>query len=478
MNFIDEWLEAIKPYIHIANPVDFELLMATYWANQLPGIKVWLILRGPSASGGTRMLDLFMKAPAIVRISEVTHPGMEDLVRRIDESKDDQFPIHVVIIVDMTYVLGGSETDIHHDLRLVYDGSYIRQLGSTRFPYEQQRTFGLMAKATNAAMDTAAEWASRLGPRTIELRFTPPPRVVVEPLLDTEHRKLAAEVTRELILDWVKSGGEQFWDTLISKVGSIENPYREFLVGLANLVAHARAYIDRDQYDRTLASPVDPEHANRLFSQFDKLVRTLAVLKGHDRIEKEDAKAIMQVAMDSIPGWRYHVLDVLKDIKTGELPRDRVKEILGLTHEPKTYQSVERDLQLLGIVEVVEPKDVVRLLPGWTAILKMWKEREEEQEQPRPQVSTPALIGERLLEMWELPDDELAKQADEYDRQLAERYPTPDEKFTKVVAEKEDERMEQLAEEKSGSHAEEPEFEYNALGGAKLKVKKKGKKQD
>lgn len=383
VDILEDWIKAISPYRHIEDPMDLEVLMAAYWANITPGPKVWLILRSASGVGGSRNLELFKQFPDVVLIPSFTQAGFEELLKEIDRSYISNVPKTHLIVTDLTLMLTKAPETVDQ-LRLAYGGEYGRQKYGAP-TYRQQRTFGFMGKATNQAMDRAAEWFAELGPRTLEHRLAEPPRPVVRPKTDEEDKLAEQEETYQWARKLIKEGYHERFKERFQKM---KFGPKEELTKVVDLLRHARSNLPIHPTLHNLESPGDPEHFNRPYAQLERLLTAYAILKGHDEVEWDAVKKLAKkIAIDSIPGWRHRTIQVFQHFDGRPQHPLALRQGIGLSLDSKgvsevTWKKLIEEMEMLGILEVDD--DEVRLLPDWQKVLKEYKEEVPEAFRPPP----------------------------------------------------------------------------------------------
>ncbi len=397
MDFLTQWIESLRPYRHIEDPMDLEVLMSNYWANIPPGPRVWLVLRSPPGVGGSRNLELFKQFPDVELIPAFTHAGFEDLLKSIDSSHTTPIPKSHLIITDMTYML--KDEAVTDDLRLAYAGEYGRQKHGTRV-YNQSHTFGFMAKATNQSLDRAAEWFAELGPRTLEYRLAIPPGPVVRPLTDEEDKLAEQQATyhwaRKLFEDeFPQSFKEQFQEMEFEPKAELQD--------VVDLLRHARSNIPIHPQMRIVESPNDPEHFNRPYAQLERLLRAYTILKGHEKVEWDFVgKLAKKIAIDSIPGWRHRIIQLFQQFDGKPQHPMALRVGIGLSLNPKgvseaTWNRLIEEMEMLGILQSDEKE--VSLLPSWKKVLAEYKEEVPEAfRPPTPKDDILSIIARRYEE--------------------------------------------------------------------------------
>ncbi len=396
---LDQWIESVRPYRHIEDPMDLEVLMATYWANITPGPKVWLVLRSAPGVGGSRILKLFYKFPDISFIPSFTQAGFESHLKNIDKSyrsKTIPFKTHL-IITDLTLMLTRNPETIDQ-LRLAYDGEFGREKYDST--YQQTHTFGFMAKATNQSLDRAADWFAELGPRTLEYRLAASPKSIVDSQKDEENKLAEQEITYHWVRDLIQEGYHQKFKEQFQEM---EFGPKDELEDVVDLLCTARSNIPIHPTMRNYESPTDPESHNRPYAQLERLLTAYSILKGHDEVEWDLVKKMAKkIAIDSIPGWRHRIIQLFEQFDGKPQHPMALRVGIGLSLNSKgtseaTWRKLMEEMEMLGILYSDDKE--VGLVPHWKKVLGEYKEEVPEAfRPPTPKDDILSIIARRYEE--------------------------------------------------------------------------------
>ncbi len=91
----------------------------------------------------------------------------------------------------------------------------------------------------------------------------------------------------------------------------------EQIIALADFVALARTTPHRNAHSREIDTLVEPEGPSRLARQFGLLARSVAAVRGHAVVEREDLATTCRVGFDSLTLLRRELLATLGRVDSG-----------------------------------------------------------------------------------------------------------------------------------------------------------------
>ena len=92
---------------------------------------------------------------------------------------------------------------------------------------------------------------------------------------------------------------------------TIPHHVEETLITLADLVAKARAPVQRDGYSRDVVASPQPEGPGRLAKQLRQLLVGLCIVHGKHEPGEEELAILRKVARDTMPPFRAAILEAL-----------------------------------------------------------------------------------------------------------------------------------------------------------------------
>ncbi len=280
-------------------------------ANYLPGAPVWLIVVSPPSSGKTELLGSLLRLPDVYPASTLTVASLLSGTPRKDAQNAkggllrEVGDFGIVVLKDMGSLLSmrpDDKAEVFAALREVFDGSWVRYVGSDGGrQLSWTGKLGLVAGAT-PVLDRHHGVLSVMGERFLLCRLPEASEEQAERALEhTGERE--AEMRREL--SEAVSGlfaGER------REPRPLAADERRELVGLAALVARARAPVERDRQTREVELIPGAEGPARIAVTLERL------LAGLDSLGCERALAmrvLRRVALDSMPALRRVLLERL-----------------------------------------------------------------------------------------------------------------------------------------------------------------------
>jgi hypothetical protein len=264
----------------------------------------------------------------------------------------------LMVFSDLTTILSKHRSDsegVLGSLREVYDGSYMRWLGTG--PRRWEGHVGLLAGVTEM-IDSYD--LGQLGERMLRFRLpvlaASDLRQMAALVLDDNHKARSFRSTRAQIV-------ASFFDDLELPANppTLSEEDGEQLGTLAELGTRCRSSVVRDRFKGDVIDRVPaPEGISRLLGQLARLMKALRVLGAPD---EEIWPLISQVALDGMHPLRRQILDVL-------VQRDDVMSTASIAgHCALPTTSVRRHLQDLAahrLLELVGENQETWGLSEWT----------------------------------------------------------------------------------------------------------------
>jgi len=285
-------------------------------ANYLPGAPVWLIVVSPPSSGKTELLGSLLRLPDIYPASTLTVASLLSGTPRKDAQNAkggllrEVGDFGIVVLKDMGSLLSmrpDDKAEVFAALREVFDGSWVRYVGSDggrqlSWPSAGgQGKLGLVAGAT-PVLDRHHGVLSVMGERFLLCRLPEAAEEQAERALEHTGER---EATMRRELSEAVSGlfaGER------REPRPLTADERRELVGLAALVARARAPVERDRQTREVELIPGAEGPARIAVTLERLLAGLDTL-GCER--SLAMRVLRRVALDSMPAMRRVLLERL-----------------------------------------------------------------------------------------------------------------------------------------------------------------------
>lgn len=344
---------AFRRDLYLPDAASLEVSVATAVAH-LMGEDLWVHLVGPSGAGKTEVIRSLDGLGFVHPLSSLTshtlfsgsRPPTDDRGREVlsqhpsllTRMAHQRPPRSFLTMKDFTTVLTmhrDDRSEIMGQLREVYDGSYVRELGNGRTVAWRGRV-GLLTGVT-PVIDSYRSVMSVLGERFLYLR-----------LADVDRTQLAARAMAHRDEDEMRLRLRRAVSRFVRHVpldAELPAEDRLYVVQLATVASWVRTGVVRDEYRLEVQARPQLDAPTRMARQLSALHRALAAM-GH-----EDPRALVQrVARDSVPRDRWDALFLLlaEDLTT--------RQVCDGLRVPRTqYKSVRRmleDLEMLRLIDV------------------------------------------------------------------------------------------------------------------------------
>lgn len=329
------------------------VVLASVVANLMGSPPVWLLVVGPPSSGKTECLDALSQLAMCVDVSSFSEAGLLSGSATRDGSGATGGVLMalpdpgILVASDFGTLLnehGTTRNKLFACLREVYDGKFIRRLGTNggqTFAWAGHAGF---IGACTEAIDTPSIDLGVLGERFTYFRLpevTPEDEYLacVEADKTTGHLAQIREQRAALVARFV-SGLD-----LTQGFGAITEAEQERLSRLAALGARCRSSVIREGYHREVELVPGHERSTRLFRQLRHLHGGLRVIGAS---EDETWRLVAQAALDGMHPGRRKVLDYLM----ADPVAHATSAIAGHCRLPET--TTRRHLQDLYAHEVIE----------------------------------------------------------------------------------------------------------------------------
>jgi hypothetical protein len=349
---LSDVLETFRRWLYLPDARVVYATLGAFAANRLDGDPVWLLIVGASGYGKTETIQSVAGQPDVHSASTLTTAALLSGTPKRDKAKEAKGGLlreigdfGIILCKDFTSILSmhrEARAEVIGALREVYDGSYIRHLGTDGGrALAWSGRVGFIGGVT-PTIDRHAAVMSVMGERFLLFRV---PEVNRKELTRKalRHTRGASKMRAELAdavgrlfegIDWTAEPPE------------LDDAESEQIVDLANFVATARSPVERDGYKREIELIGGAEAPTRIALTLARLLGGLRTIGTPDA----DAWSTMQkCALDCVPATRLDVLRVLEDGKdwsTRDLA-DKVGYPTGTARRTledlAAYKLVERD---------------------------------------------------------------------------------------------------------------------------------------
>lgn len=346
---LEATLAAYDRWLELPDRIPLLAALGAYAANQLPGDPVWLLLVGGSGHGKTEILSPLGRLAGVKLVStlsgeaallsgsaqrEHAADATGGLLREVGDHG-------VLVLKDFTSILvmnREARAALLGALREVYDGSWIRRVGTDGGKLlAWSGKLGLIGGCT-AALDRAHAVVSSMGERYVVCRLGE------QDADDLGARALThagrEQTMREELGDAVAglfTGGIPF------EPHERTSDERRRLVDLASLVVQARSPVERD-YQGEIELVMDPEAPGRVVKSLERLWAGLDAIG----VDPDTGWAVIaRVGLDSMPKLRRAVLGELD----GQGWRKTSAIADGVGHPTRTTRRALEDLAAHGVIE-------------------------------------------------------------------------------------------------------------------------------
>jgi len=353
---LEELLGVFHKYLYLPDTGAIEVTLGAVAANRLAGDPVWLLLVGPPSSGKTEILSSLSQLDDIHEVSTITQAGLlSGSLGKGDGVTGGLLAelrgFGIIACKDFTSILSqspDSRTTLLAALREVYDGSWVRRVGTSG-----GQTFAWSGKVgfvgcVTEVIDLHSSAIGAMGERFVFFRL-PELRSDQRLELGCASMRLTGN-QKEMRIELAKAVNK-FFDGLLKQPGVQEmtEEQEQRLVLLADLATKCRSSVERSGHDREIELVPQPESLGRLQAELLQLSRGLTSIGvGPDRIEV----LLTQVALDGMSKNRRAI--ILHFLGEGQnlLSTTREVEIQLRLPTPVTHRTLE-DLASHGVVEKV-----------------------------------------------------------------------------------------------------------------------------
>ena len=354
---LKEVIKTFRKWLDLEETDYIEVIIATILSNEIPGDPVWLFVIGPPGASKTEVLRAFNSLKdKTYSLSKLTAQSLISGKRYkrtiegeeiyIDPSLLPKLDNKTLIIKDFTSILGmqrEARETIFSDLREAYDGYFSKEFGNLGH-VEYFSHFSLIGNVT-PVIDKYTSVQQTLGERFLKIRLKNSEMdSKIAKAMDNEDKQ--QEMRKELASVTKRFYNQKFNVKEITFPAEI----KEKTVQLAKFIAIGRTSVSRDQFRRdALTYLPEYEIGTRIGIQLKKLGKSLACIRGKQRVEQEEFEILKRISKDTLPKKIIVMLDFLYQNRFQPLSTSDITREIKI--EKQTCRFILDDLKVLGLVK-------------------------------------------------------------------------------------------------------------------------------
>ena len=348
---LEELVAAFREELHLPDARPLQAVLGAAVANRMEdGDPVWLTVIAGSSRGKTEIVTPLDALPEIRVTGQLSVASLLSGTSRKERAKNAKGGLlreigerGTLVVKDLGALLTLHREDraqVLQALRDVYDGTYVRDVGSEggqRLRWDGK--LGLIGAGTTA-VDSAHAVVSALGERWLTIRL---PEGGEDQVAYSALRRNGTAEMREKLRTIVSSFVEQIELPDLVRLNAAEE---DLLVALSSLTCRARSPVDRDTYSsREIILVHDSEGPARFVQQLHKLYCALSAM-GMSAAAVRDL--LTKIGYDSIPSPRREVLIYTLE----QIDYVRTADVAQAVELPK--RSAERALEELAAHRLID----------------------------------------------------------------------------------------------------------------------------
>jgi hypothetical protein len=344
-------IDLVSGWLSLPDPAVFELTLAAYVANRIPGCPVWLMIVGGPSSGKTEPIISLLTSPYIVSGATLTEAALLSGTSKKDIGRNATGGLlrqignfGVLLLKDFTSALS-MKADVFNAVlaafREIYDGSWTRLLGNDGGQtLEWTGKMGLIAAVTSA-IDSRHGVMTSVGERFLFYRLPP-----VDALKQAAQAGAVSGFEKQMHEEIAASVRTFVSGIDYENAPSLSQADQEWLIPLATLVVTCRSTVDRNVRSHEVELIHQPEAPARLMKVLGQMVRALELIGvSSGRVRQ----LVVKLGIDCLPPVRGLVFNHLT---SGASTVDEIAAAIGNYSRSTVLRSLG-DLSCHGIVEEV-----------------------------------------------------------------------------------------------------------------------------
>ena len=351
-SLIEDTLQTFERWLVISRTPIYAML-GVVAANLLSGEPAWLGLIAPPSSAKTELINALTNLPFVVSASTLTPAGLLSGTPQRQRAAGARGGLlkqvanpGVLCLKDFTSILTmrpDAKAEILGVLREIYDGHYVRRLGTDGGrQLEWRGKLGLIFGCTNV-IDTQYAFENALGNRFLLSRLPPPDRTQYARAL--KHTGASFTIMRRELADSITA----LFSAPRPDPQPLDPEGDEFkrIDRMVNLIVRLRGAVERDRYRRDIQAFYGAEGPARMGLALERLLAGLDTLG----VDREVALNVVEsVAMDSVVPIRRGIYEYLCQSLPGAdewdpLPWRTTRDVASKMRLPAT--TVRRTLEEL-----------------------------------------------------------------------------------------------------------------------------------
>ena len=349
----------VSELLTLSDLLPVRVSLATYAANYLNQVPLWMMIVAPPSSGKTEILGSMYKLPDTRLISDLTKGSLLSGTSKKDTSQGAKGGLLLefgdfgfMIIKDMTTLLSkhpDAAAEVFGALREVYDGDFIRYFGNDGGSHKEWHGRLGVVVAVTPAIEMHRSGISSMGDRFLTIRvYNNDDLRMIQ-----AHTALKSSGNEHIVrIEMQELAGELFQDFERNTDLRLEflDDIHHYIAPLAALVASCRTPLERSGQNREIQFIYAPEGYARLSKQL------YGLLSGSIAIGcsiSEAWQSVMRVALDTIPEQRAQILEtiILNEEVTGK-ESFTLKKLRTITRLPQTTnRRIVNDLYSVGVLD-------------------------------------------------------------------------------------------------------------------------------
>jgi len=351
----EEVYKTFRKWLHIPNTDILDIIYGTILANRLPGDPLWMFLVAVSGGMKTEPINSISDCQEVYTISTLTSKSLisgSNFGQGADPSLIPLLDGRVLVVKDFTAILSMNVTEqqeIFGMLRDAYDGESKKRFGNGIERHYRSK-FGILAAVT-PKIQQFVEGNTSLGERFLRWHNFIPHNTTKR--LEYVSKAIDNEGKEDQMREELREVGRSILGFKGYKVPAFTDVFKKKLMALAEVIAHLRGAVYRDQYTKDIMHGADVELGTRLAKQLMKLLRGVCMFKGTEEITNEHYKMAIQVAKSSVTEKKYNAVHaIIKYRDKEEITLSTISKHVKLP--VNTCNLLMGDLESLRIVKKVE----------------------------------------------------------------------------------------------------------------------------
>lgn len=349
----------VSQLLALSDLLPVRVALATYAANYLDQVPLWMMMVAPPSSGKTEILGSMYHLPDTEVVSDLTKSSLLSGTSQKDKVKGATGGLlhkfgefGFMIIKDMTTLLSKNQdaaAEVFGAFREIYDGDFIRYFGNDGGTHKEWHgRLGVLAAVTSEIEKHRSAF-SAMGDRFLTIRVynNDDLRMIqAQTALKASGKEQRVRAEMQELAEQLFQGFEQNTNLQMECLDYIH----DYIAPLAAFVAACRTPVDRSSYSRDIQFIHSTEGYARLAKQLYGLFCGCITIGCS---LSEAWQTVLRVALDTIPEQRSQLLEaILLHEKTAEKGCSTLNELRGMSRLPKrTNERLVIDLYSVKVLD-------------------------------------------------------------------------------------------------------------------------------